>query len=228
MIKTIFTLTVDNYSPEIRKLTLPLLNKYANKIGANIYEITERKFPEFPPVYEKFQIYELAKSLKSDWNIFVDADALIHPETIDFTIHMPPNTVGNHKCDMANMRFKYDEYFIRDGRNIGCGGWFSIVPLSCIDFWKPLTDLNPQEAYNNIYPTINEKNAGINSEHLIDDYVTSRNVARYGLKYRSTSKILEDVGFKPDAEFFYHEYCIGEEEKMMKLENMLVRWGVKN
>jgi hypothetical protein len=43
--KTIFTLNIDNYAPEIRDITRPLLERYAKKIGADIYDIEDRNFP---------------------------------------------------------------------------------------------------------------------------------------------------------------------------------------
>lgn len=66
-------------------MTYPWIEFYANKIGVEIFVISDRKFPGFPPVYEKLQIYKLSKKMKNDWNIYIDSDTLIHPETIDFT-----------------------------------------------------------------------------------------------------------------------------------------------
>lgn len=226
MKKVIFTLNVNNYAPEIRAITRPYLEAYAKKIGATIYDITERKFPDFPPVYEKFQIYELAKEMQNDWNIYIDSDALIHPETIDFTLYLPKDTVGNNKNDMANIRFKYDDYFIRDGRNIGCGNWLAIASNLCIDLWKPLDDLTLEEAVANIQPTNGEKNLGMEASHLIDDYVTSRNIAKYGLKYKNVITLLEEVKLS-DSEFFLHGYAMSEPAKVIMLQQTLERWKLK-
>ncbi len=73
MKKILYTLNVpdadgNEYAPEIRKITYPFLKAWAYKIGAEFFEITERKFPEMPPVYEKFQIYELSKEHKAYTN----------------------------------------------------------------------------------------------------------------------------------------------------------------
>jgi hypothetical protein len=116
--KTIFTLNVDNYAPEIVALTRPLLERYARRIGAEIYDIAQRRFPEWPVTYEKLQIYRLAQEMENDWNIYIDSDALVHPETIDFTDHLPREVVAHNGADMAALRWKYDRFFIRDGRNV--------------------------------------------------------------------------------------------------------------
>lgn len=88
-------------------MTYPWIEFYANKIGAEIFVISDRKFPGFPPVYEKLQIYKLSKKMKNDWNIYIDSDTLIHPETIDFTNYIKKDTVLHHGHDMANVRWKY-------------------------------------------------------------------------------------------------------------------------
>ncbi len=225
MKKTIYTLNVDNYAPEIRALTLPYLKRWADKIGAEIVEITERKFPDFPSVYEKLQIYELEKVCKSDWIIYIDADALVHPEALDLTSLMPAFSVGNNDHDMANIRFKYDDYFRRDGRNIGCGNWLAIAPKECIDLWRPLDDLTFEEAVKNIQPTVHELEGGITAEHLIDDYVTSRNIAKYGLKHKTVKMILEEVDL-PKAEFFLHGYAMSTPAKVLMLEETVKRWRI--
>jgi hypothetical protein len=225
MKKTLYTLNVDNYAPEIREITLPYLKKYANRIGADLIEITERKFPNFPPVYEKLQIYEIEKERQSDWIIYIDADALVHPETIDFTHYMPRDTVGNFKCDVACLRWKYDDYFLRDGRNIGCGNWFAIGSKWCLDFWKPLDDLTLEEAIKNISPVIGEVNIGIEPSHLIDDYTLSRNVAKYGLKFKKCKDILNEIGL-PDAEFFLHDYAKSIPAKVAMLQEAIKRWKI--
>ena len=82
MKKTLFTLNVNKYSPEIVELTYPHLKAYAHKIGAEFVEITERKFKKMPVTYEKLQIFNLGKD--NDWNIFIDADAMIQPMMLGF------------------------------------------------------------------------------------------------------------------------------------------------
>ena len=92
--KTIYTLNIGDYAPEICALTYPLIQAYARKIGADFHVIRERKFPEWPIVYEKLQIYELGRKHGNDWNIFVDSDTLINPEMFDVTEHLHKDTVS--------------------------------------------------------------------------------------------------------------------------------------
>ncbi len=82
---TIHLLNVGDYTPEITALTYPLIRCYAARIGVEIFIIKERKSPNWTISYEKLQIFDLAREHKNDWNIYIDSDALVHPETIDFT-----------------------------------------------------------------------------------------------------------------------------------------------
>ena len=181
--KTVYVLNVDDYAPEITEVTYPLIKHYAEKIGAEFYEIRERKFPGWPPVYEKMQIYQLAQEMGNDWNIYIDSDALVHPDCMDITNHLSKDTVAHNGRDPADHRWRYDRFFLRDGRHIGSCNWFTAASDWCIDLWKPLDDLTKEEAVANIYPVVNELNTVIIPEHLIDDYVLSRNIAKYSLKF---------------------------------------------
>ena len=224
MKKTLFVLNVDNYAPEITKLTYPLLRYYADKIGANFYEITERKFTDWPVTYEKLQIYELGKKMGNDWNIYIDSDALIHPETLDWTVYMNKDTIAHNGNDMANIRWKYDEYFLRDGRHFGSCNWFAIASDWCLDLWKPL-DISLQKALSSIYPTVDELNTVITPEHLIDDYALSRNIARYGLKTTTLKAIQDKVGL-PDAYFHWHIYTEPVKEKVARMKKVIEDWKI--
>jgi len=221
--KIIFLLNIGNYAPQITTLTYPLIKFYAHKIGAEIDPITERKFPEWPVVYEKLQIYELSRRMKNAWSMYIDSDALVHPETIDFTHFLPRDTVAHFACDMAAVRWKYDQYFQRDGRNIGSCNWFTVASDWCLDLWKPLDDLTFEAAVENIKPTVMELNTIITRDHLIDDYVLSRNIAKYGLKFTTVRETLKRAGL-PDANFFWHEYTISAEEKIRQINEVLKAW----
>ena len=223
MTKTIFTLNIGDYAPEIRAITRPWLEYYANKIEADIFDITERRFPEFPVTYEKLQIWEIAQTLKSDWYIYIDSDALINPETPDFTNHLNKDTVAHNGRDYAGIRWTYDRYFRRDGRNIGSCNWLTIASDWCLDLWTPL-DIPLERALANIRPIIDEHMSGeCKDEHLIDDYTLSRNIARFGLKFTTLTEIMETVGFRalnercPFNPFFYHIYNISNAEKARRM-----------
>lgn len=225
MKKALYTLNINNYAPEICALTMPLINGYANKIGAKHIEITERRFNGWPVVYEKLQIYKLAKENGADWHIYIDSDALVHPETLDWTCFLPRDTVAHNGSDMANVRWRYDDYFLRDGRNIGSCNWMTIASSWCIDLWRPLDDLTLAQALDQIHPTVKELGTVIDREHLIDDFTLSRNIARYGLKFKTLAQIEKDLGFT-DSEFYWHQYTVSTDEKVRQMKEVLARWKV--
>lgn len=223
--KTIYTLNIGNYCPEITALTYPYISKYADKIGADFHIIRERKFPDMPITYEKFQLFKLAREMKNDWSIFVDSDTLIHPDLMDITVHLPKDTVAHNGNDQSSHRYKADEYFLRDGRFIGSCNWFAVASDLCLDLWHPLEDLSLQEALGNIFPTGRESNGLITRDHLIDDYVCSRNIARYGLKFTTVMKMLQGMGYQVPF-FLFHQYNISEKEKLTAMRQVLTQWGI--
>ena len=172
--------------------------------------IKDWKFPDFPAVYEKLQIYSLAKERGDDWAIFIDADALIHPDMMDVTNHLPKDTVMHNGKDIASNRWSYDEYFRRDGRHISSCNWFTVASSWCLDLWHPLEDLTLAQALANIHPTVDEERTGITPGHLIDDYTLSRNIARYGLKFTTFQEISEKLGASGG---FWHIYMKSNEDK---------------
>jgi len=215
--KTVFTLNIGNYEPQITNLTYPFMEEYAKKIGADFYEITERKLPSWPVSYEKMQIHGLGRD--SEWSIFFDADTLIHPDTIDFTVHMDRDTVYNNSTDMAHLRWVYDDFFKRDGRNIGTGNWMAFVPKWCLDYWRPL-EIPLDYALKNIHPTLEEIKGGLGQDHFIDGYATSRNVARFGLKFDTIENLLNKLGMG-DERFFWHGYNMTSEQKLLQIKSIL-------
>jgi hypothetical protein len=207
MRKTLYTLNVGDYAPEIRALTYPLMQRWARKIGAEFVEITERRFMGWPVVYEKLQIQRLGEERGDDWSLYLDADALVHPETPDWTCFLARDTIAHNGIDMGAVRWRYDAYFQRDGRNVGCCNWNTIASAWCRDLWTPL-DITLAEALEKIHPTVDEEATGlIDPAHLIDDYALSRNVARYGLKVQTLVALEKQLGFK-DAGFYWHAYTI--------------------
>ncbi len=187
-------------------------------------EITERKNPQYPPVYEKLQIYDLGK--RNDWNIYLDADALIRPDLPDVTTFVPKDTVLFHGADFASTRWRFDKYFLRDGRHIGACNWFAVGSDWCLDLWHPFDDITYEEAVENIFPTPTELNKTIVREHLIDDYLLSRNIARYGLKHKAIIKHMGELGYN-SQDFLWHDYVIGIDEKLQWMLKVKQKWGIK-
>lgn len=233
IVKTIFLLNVtpdnkpDGFQPRVRTLTYPLIQNYARKIGAQVVEIVNRKFPDFPITYEKLQIHEIAKQIGSDWNIYLDLDALVSPEFFDPTVMLSKDTVAHNGRDMANMRWYYDKYFLRDGRHWGSCNWFTIASDWCLDVWRPLDDITLEQALSQINITTQEHNSGnCKTEHLIDDYTLSRNIARFGLKATTMVEVCAGLGFKdPNGNgynpFLWHIYTHTEEEKLSRMLGVL-------
>lgn len=224
MKKVIYTVLNDFYAEKMKPitdLTFPLIERFAEKIRADFQIIKERKFPDFPPVYEKLQIHELGKN--NDWSIFLDADTLVHPDMFDLTNHISKDTVIFNGADMASMRWVYDKYFWRDGRNIGACTWNVWCSDWTVDLWKPLDDITFEEAVKNIYPVQVESHIKT-PQSLIDDYTLSRNIAKFGLKHTTIYKILEDL--KIQGWFFWHQYVLSPDEKLAQMAQILVQWGI--
>jgi len=229
MKKQIFLLDINHYQPEITALTLPFIKVWAEKIGADIFTITERKFPDWPVTYEKMQIYELAQQIGADWNIYIDLDTLIHPECPDFTAHLDKSVVAIHNYDVASVRFKMDKYFWRDGRYFAFGNWFTVASDWCVDLWKPL-DITLEQALDNIRPTPHELSNGITREHLIDDYTLTRNLARYGIKFTTFVKMWQAMN--TNMGFLQHRYIPMHDEpnlsKIDVIKGTMKTWHLEN
>ena len=201
------------------------MKAWAHKIEAGFYVIDSRKFPQFPGRYEKFQIYELAKEHQNDWNIYIDSDALVHPDMMDITTYIDKDTVAHNGRDVLENRYRPDVYTMRDGRHISSCNWLAIASDWCLDLWHPLEDMTFDEAQKNIFPTAGEVNQGVKAPDLIDDYVMSRNIARYGLKFKDVIGILrEKCGYEGNF-MLHHLYAISEEEKVAHLRQCLKGWG---
>lgn len=165
MKKEIFIVNIDNYMPEVFELTHPTVQRYANKIGAKITLITERKNPTVQIPYEKTQIYELGRY--NDWNILIDADIAISNMLPDVTTILPPHYIGVHMSYPANINFPCNKYFARDGRGLAIASDFMVAPESCHDVFTPLDAGDYIE---------------IKRPFILDEYCFSTNVARYGLR----------------------------------------------
>lgn len=206
MRKVLYTLNIGGYVPEITALTYPLIDAYARKIGAERVQITTRRYPGWPVVYEKLQIHRLAQENKADWHIYLDSDALVHPDTPDWSNFLPMDTVAHNGIDFANLRWRYCEVFRRDGRHVGSCNWNTWASSWCIDLWRPL-EMGPAEAIDRIFPTQGERGSGvIEPSHLVDDFALSYNIARHGLKVQTLIALEKQLGIEGD--YFFHAYDV--------------------
>lgn len=223
MKKTLWLLNINDYAPELTEITYPLIRHYARKIDADVQVITERRFPDWPVEYEKLQIYDLGAG--NDWNLYIDSDALVHPDLFDITEILPKDTVLHNGRDIAGNRWKYDRFFRRDGRHIGSCNWFTLASDWCIDLWEPLQDLTLEQAVANISLVNNEAISGVmGPEHLIDDYTLSRNIARYGLKFETLQGLRQRIG--DNGDYLWHIYTESLDEKMRQMKEVLANWKI--
>ena len=215
MKKLLVTLDI-NYNKNITDITCPYMKSYANKIDADFKIITERKFPEEPVNIEKFQLYELSKDY--DWTIFIDADAIIHPNCPDLTEVYNKDVVIFNGYDLYPLRFKPNNYTRRDKRNIGACTWFTAFSDWTRHLWKPYE--NPKKYINQINLMWLEKNFGYTPEHILDDYLVSKNIAKYGLNVKTIMFDMfnnhPNITFSP---FLIHQFCISLEQKIELLTN---------
>lgn len=218
--KTIFQLNIDDYQPEVTALTYPRVEEYAAKIGADVVRITERKYPDYPLSYEKFQIYDLSSS---EWNIYLDSDFLIHPEMFDLTEYVPKERVLISNDNVAVGRYRPDKYFRRDGRNTSVSTNIVMVSDWCMDLWKP-TDLTRDQVAANIYELPRENFTG-DTAWRIDDYIVSRNIAKYGLLYEDMHSIYRRLFGHTSLEFYYHPHGEG---KYNKIFDKLGAWSLND
>lgn len=181
MKKAIWVVAVDNYQPDVCKLTLPTIEGYAKRIGATFNVITKRRWPDAPAPYEKLQVHELGEG--NDWNIIIDADMFVFESMGDPTGVVPDSMIASWMCYDASDLFPMDVYFYRDRRKMGVSTNFLFVPKACHDALIPFPDSE-----------LKERTASIKRSFIVDEYCISRNVAKYGLKH---SGILADLTRPP-------------------------------
>lgn len=215
MKKTIFTLDVGDYEPEITEITFPFMRFYANKIGADFVVLKERRFPEWPILFEEFQIRDHFDGL--DWAIFMDADTFVHPECIDYTMYIPEGTVCPAKADMG-ASIHHDETLVKGG-SVRLGGFLTIAPKECFGIWD-LPEESLEEILEKCTPTMWEARHGMNPRHMPEEFVLSRNIAKYGYKVMPSDKINAQLGL-PGTSWFWHKHVIPNAQKVHELKELL-------
>ena len=181
MKKVLIVTKVDNYRPDLCEFTIPNLKAYASRIGADFFEIEHRKFSNQHPAFEKLQAYECMGAY--DKALLIDADIMLHPKLPDLTGSFSLAECGswmNYQIKAPQLtlwNIDNDPYFQRDGRNLGVVG--SIVGCSKYtkDIFKPSFSV-PTDLYR---------------PEIIDEYVMSRNVAKFGLKHVGLWALYEGI-----------------------------------
>ena len=209
MKKLIHCVYINDFFPELWKLTLPTIKQYAYNIGAELNIITERKYPQWHINYEKIQVYEDGKY--ADANFLIDADILIHKDFPDFSSGITfPHHIAFNDNYHASTKFhiKDNINFQRDGRDVGIASNAVISFKSTHDIWTPL-DITPQEG----------KQITHVREGDIDEYTLSNNMARFGLKY--TGITWEEW----QRNFFVHIGTGNRKEAMDLANKTLYNWN---
>jgi hypothetical protein len=170
MKKILHLVNIGDFFPELFSLTFPTVQAYAERCGYKINLITERKFPEFHINYEKMQVWEDGKD--ADLNLLVDADVLIHPQFPDVKDIVPPHHIAFNDNYNASSKFYLNDYFRRDGRDVGIASNFVVSYRSTHDLWRPL-EITPDEGRHITFVR----------EGDIDEYCISQNMSKYGLRY---------------------------------------------
>lgn len=227
MSKALVTLYTNNYAPNIWRLTRPLFQHHAHKHGYDFIVLDQRKFPDVPcENYEKFQVHEIAQAY--DQTLFLDSDCLVHPDCWDLLSVVPMDHVACYGRDLSSTRFKMNRYFERDGRQISACTWCVACSRLTADLWQPM---QPGESFiddvvDNIQPIMSERAAKVfKPEHLCDDYLLSRNIARYGLRYMCFNNFIHEHGLQA-MQTLWHNYNIPNEEKERQMLDVYADWGL--
>jgi hypothetical protein len=219
--KQIVTLNIGDYAPEVTSQTFPLLERYAHKCCADFHVITERKWPQEIANFEKFQMYERAQQY--DFSLFIDADALVFPEAPDFSELVNDDQVALYMPDFSPERFRPTRYTSRDGRWIGAGTWFVGCSRLTYELWTPPTEAELEEAHNNIFPTSAEERIGFPKIHLVDDYMLTQNIARFGLRVWTVLGYLNERRLARN--WFWHDYRLTNAQKAAEIAKLIANLG---
>lgn len=209
MKKIIHCVYIDNFFPELWNYTLPTIKLYANRINAELNIITERKFPDWHINYEKMQVWKDGKD--ADLNFLVDADVLIHPYFPDIEQIVPLHHVAFQQSYNASRKFKMNDCFMRDGRDIGVASNIIVSGKTTHCLWEPL-DMLPEDGMS---LTLGRGRHGGD----VDEYTISYNIAKYGLK---CARIASEDWQK---EYLIH---IGTEDKTLSVnfaEKIIHEWN---
>ena len=170
MLKSVYSIAINNWFPEMCQITLPLIERWAANIGADFSLISKAKFPNFPPNYEKMQIFEQGKDY--DWNIYIDADMIVDPDRMpDFTSQDPQFFYYESRLLDLNQCYLPHPYFLKDGRNFGVSDCFLATSRLVHDLWRPL-EINFEEA----------RGYCRKGERTVSEFTINLNIARFGLE----------------------------------------------
>lgn len=184
-----------NYDSRITDITFPYMMEYAKNIGADFLRITEKKFPTLSISLEKFQLYDISQ--KYEWIIFLDADCLVNPKTINFTeldndiVIVPSyNEVEDHFFDELilekyNLDYYMPFFFLA----------FHTSQKNCVFPWEnpklfdKFINLSSNKPEFKYYKNV-RKDLNINQTWFLDEFLMNLNIVKYGI---STISLREDL-----------------------------------
>lgn len=200
--KCIHIVMIDNLYSDIYKYTSSSIENFAKKIKADINLITKPKFLDFPPNYERMQIWEDGKDYQ--WNINIGADTIIHPEAEDPTLRIDPlNSIGTLYSNNASHHFNINAYFIRHRICEVPFGSLLISSWFTHDIWEPLQMSSKEMAS---FCTGDKK--------MVSEFNLAVNLCKYDYK-------LDKAFIDP---FKTHTMGLGN-IAIQKIKNKLKEWG---
>lgn len=136
--KCVHVMVLPGWQASLADVTLPHLKRYAEKIGADLQVISQRKFPDWPVSFEKHQVFDAGKDY--DWNVYFDVDVLVHPDFDDFTLRHPAEKVGNwwYQDVRGICEAERIDIFREDGRYYGVADCFVATSRRTHGLWTPL------------------------------------------------------------------------------------------
>ena len=177
MSTAVWVVAVNDYLPDLCAVTFPNLQEFADRLGAEFKVIRDRKFPTFPPSYEKLQIHELGRDY--DWNILIDADIIIHPDMPDPRTRTGKSSLGvYYGYDLRVAMKRMDPYMIsyakaHHNRFHGVVTNFLVSGRAVHDIWTPL-DVSFEECKD-----------WCCRPHILDEYAVSRNLGQFNIPYKA-------------------------------------------
>ncbi len=179
-----------NYPKEITDLTFPYMQEYAKNIKADFRVITERKFPDLPIPMEKFQIYKMCQDY--EWTIFLDADCLINPNTVNFSNIVENNVViVSEYLDILNSNDpQFETKSVIGKYNLDLHSPFHF--LACHKSQKNVVEPwdNPLQYTHYINITKGMKKYNKPQEWHLDEFLLATNIVKYGI---STISVKDDL-----------------------------------
>lgn len=93
--KAVVTICIGEEYQKMMEITRPQIVDYAKKIDAVYIEITERKYPQYSPHFEKYQLKEILTQF--DRVVYIDSDCIVSPDCPNLFDIVPEDHIG--ACD---------------------------------------------------------------------------------------------------------------------------------